>query len=357
MLNDNCSNPKIGADGSQMRNIVRSLDHTNAATIEMIEAAAFVVCLDDGSSSTPTERCNRFFLGDPSNRWSDKNLQFIVCENGVSAFVGEHTMLDGMSVRLLNIFITRAILEQQSKGELIQRSCNDVPGVLDDKASSRRGSLEILSGGLVAEYTFNLTTTIEKRVSMVQERFRHQFEPIELTHYNVESYGQDFLRKHKCRSKSAYQMVIQLACYLFYGHNPPSWETISMSRFRKGRIDWIQAVQPEIAQFCIAACDDQLSVIERCELFYKAVMTHTVTATQIARGHGFKAHLHALLAVLKDGEPVPKIFQNQSWEATRVQSVKIVKTDCLEDAMLQETAFLLAYTECIFVHFEVKDDQ
>jgi hypothetical protein len=46
----------------------------NADTIKAIEAAAFVVCLDDSAPSTPSERCTTFMLNDCclSNRWLDK---------------------------------------------------------------------------------------------------------------------------------------------------------------------------------------------------------------------------------------------------------------------------------------------
>jgi len=83
----------------------------------MIEAAAFVVCLDDGSPSTSTERCNRFLLGNPSNRWSDQSLQFVVCENGVSAYICEHSMTLCSFDQIDDRYITQIIVGHNGEAQ------------------------------------------------------------------------------------------------------------------------------------------------------------------------------------------------------------------------------------------------
>lgn len=316
---------------------------SNGDIVQTVEAAAFVVCLDDGSPETASERCNQFFFGDPSNRWSDKNLQFVVCDNGASALIGEHSMLDGLSVRKLQQAITAAILDND---------CSTKAGVLPAiEADSASGNV------VVEELVLVLDTALDHRISHIQTRFSRDFTPIEFSHYEVYAFGSQFLRKHGCASKSGYQLVIQLACLLYYGYQPPAWETISMARFHHGRVDWIQTVTPLVAVLCSSALDDTVSRTECRKLFIDAAIAHTNQVNRIARGHGFKAHLHALREVVSDDEPIPKLFQEPAWERTRVQSTKIVKTDCLEGMMLQETAFLMPTPECIFIHFEVKDDR
>ncbi|KAL9629224.1 MAG: hypothetical protein Q9164_006970, partial [Protoblastenia rupestris] len=153
------------------------------------------------------------------------------------------------------------------------------------------------------------------------------FAPIEFTHHKVSALGKTFLRVHKCPFGTVYQLVIQLACRLYYGHNPPSWETISVARFHNGRVDWIQAVSPVVNEFCTAAADPNVRLAEQRRLFFAAANAHVNAMTLIARGQGFKAHLHALHGVLTDNEDLPLLFMDPSWEQTRVQSTKIVKTD------------------------------
>ncbi|KAL8786443.1 MAG: hypothetical protein Q9213_002759 [Squamulea squamosa] len=318
----------------------------NKATMNEIETAAFVICFDDAEPTNASERCNQFFLGDPANRWSDKTLQFIVCKNGVSAFVCEHAMLDGMNGRQLNRFLTRAIQAHQA-------SESESPSLPKSK-------------DLVEELAVVIDSTVKNHIAHIQRRFKDQYAPIELTHHTVYTLGGKILRKHKCPTKAGYQVIIQLACLLYYGFQPESWETLSMSHFHKGRVDWIQAVQHSMAAFCAAAAaaaaaaahGDTASITpELRRMFFHAVHVYANTTTRILRGHGFKAHLHALFAMLRDDEPVPALFRDQAWRDTTVASVKTVKTDCLEGAMLQETAFLLPEPKCIFVHYEVEDER
>jgi Choline/Carnitine o-acyltransferase len=322
----------------------------------MIEAAAFIVCLDDERPSTPSERCNQFFLGDPANRWADKTLQFVICENGVSATVGEHTMLDGLSVSQLSRFIAEAILEHPT-GKPTTGANNRQREIRSGLSTAQNQSTSLNpNDSLVKELSVTMNPEMESRVHHIREQFRAQFEPIEFTRFKIETFGKGFLHAHKCPSKTGYQMVIQLACYFYYGYNPPSWETISVARFHKGRVDWIQAVQPAVTEFCAAVADPQNSLTEQRKLFFKAAHVHVNTMTQIARGQGFKAHLHALHGVLRPDEMVPALFQDPTWERTRVQSTKTVKTDCLEGLKVQEMAFLMPKADCMFLHYEVEEN-
>ncbi|KAL8653880.1 MAG: hypothetical protein Q9226_003662 [Calogaya cf. arnoldii] len=320
---------------TKLRQHLQALHDQNAMVLEIIDSAAFVICLDDGQPTTASERVNQFFLGRPSNRWSDKTLQFVVCENGVSAFVGEHAMLDGMSVRQFNSFITQAILDHEVEPDIRE------PTPMDQ--------------GRVQELTFVTDTLIKNRISQIESDFCERYPPTEIVHHRIETLGGVLLRTHKCPSKAGYQVVIQLACLMYYGYQPESWETVTMSRFHMGRVDWIQAVQPPMAQFCAAALDTAVDLQQKRQLFLKAVNNFVNTMTQVARGHGFKAHMHALLAMLKEDEPLPDLFRDQAWRDTTVASVKTVKTDSLEGAMLQETAFLLPEPKCIFLHYEVEE--
>lgn len=198
---------------------------------------------------------------------------------------------------------------------------------------------------------------METRITQIKDNFREKCAPIEFVHHNINTLGGAFLRAHKCPSKAGYQVIIQLACLLYYGYQPESWETVSMSRFHMGRVDWIPAVQPPMARFCAAALNAELGLAEKRRLFFAAVNNFVTTMTQIVRGHGFKAHMHALLAMVEETETLPELFRDKTWCDTTVASIKTVKTDCLEGAMLQETAFLMPEPRCIFLHYEAEEDR
>ena len=321
---------------AKLQENIKSLSPKNSALINLINAAAFVICLDDGSPATATERCNQFLLGNPSNRWSDKSLQFVVCENGVSGYICEHSMLDAASLRQINRFITRAIVEY------------NVDIHKDGQVDGRAESTE--------EYTFVTNTSILDHIDRLQKEFHKGYSPVEFSHFRLSAVGNGVLHTKKVPSKAGIQLIIQLASLLYYEKQHPSWETVTMMPFHQGRLDWMQVVSPNMYNFCKAALDDHIPLAERLALLRDAAQSHASTLTKIARGRGFAAHLEALQEVLQQHEPVPALFKDPTWEMMRVTSTRKIKTDASEGLMAPEAGFFMPDPESVFVHYEVEDD-
>jgi carnitine O-acetyltransferase len=74
----------------------------NKQTLDIIESAAFVVCLDESKPVTKEERNLAILIvdsvecwhGDGRNRFFDKSMQFIVFDNGKAGFNGEHSNME-----------------------------------------------------------------------------------------------------------------------------------------------------------------------------------------------------------------------------------------------------------------------
>ena len=160
------------------------------------------------------------------------------------------------------------------------------------------------------EYTFTSNADIDKQIERVEERFYSSICKTEYVHFSCSSFGGSFLKLHNCAAKTGYQLVIQLASLLYFGYSPPSWETITMRTFDKGRVDIIQTVLPEVADFCTAmrsfssSTTTSLPTCEIRELFHKAAKAHTNAVTRISRCRGFAHLLYALQEVRKVGEEV-----------------------------------------------------
>ena len=321
---------------AKLQEDISSLSPKNSALIDMINAAAFIICLDDGSPATATERCNQFLLGNPSNRWSDKSLQFVVCENGVSGYICEHSMLDAASLKQINHFITRAIFEHN---------------VDIDKDGQVNGHAESIE-----EYKFVTNTSILHHIDRLQKEFDKRYIPVEFSHFRLSTVGNAFLHTKKIPSKAGAQLIIQLASLLYYEKQHASWETVTMMPFHQGRLDWMQVVSPNMYHFCKAALDEHIPLAERLALLRDAAQSHASTLTKIARGRGFAAHLEALQEVLQQHEPVPALFKDPTWEMMRVTSTRKIKTDASEGLMAQEAGFFMPDPESVFVHYEVEDD-
>ncbi|KAL9122551.1 MAG: hypothetical protein Q9187_000894 [Circinaria calcarea] len=345
----------LSADGrdswAELRKTVKAVDTRNDELIDLIEAAAFIVCLDDGAPDTPTNRCNQFLLGDPSNRWSDKSLQFVICENGVSAYVCEHSMLDAASLKQINQYISQSILDHKPDAQL--------NGSLHENAKDRPGMLGLQGDrceNIVQEHTFTTTEEIESHIGRVRRTFLASHARAEFAHFYLSTIGMTFLRTHKLPSKTGCQLIIQLASLLHFGQQHPCWETLNMMPFDSGRLDWMQVVLPAMFAFCSAAIEDHTRVAVRRRLLYEAATTHASTMMRIGRGKGFAAHLEALREMLHEDEPIPAFFTDPTWEMMHVTSPRMVKTDASEGLMVQEAGFLMPDPKSVWVHYEVEED-
>lgn len=287
-----------------------------------MESAAFIVNLENNSPTNSAERAGQFLFGDPSNRWSDKSLQFTVCANGQSACIVDHSMIDGSIVNGLNNVITAAILDYRPQSE---------EGIPDAK-----------------ELIFNVNG-LEPHVERVQKMYFASISSIEALHFTYSDFGGRLFSAQKCPPKTGFQLIIQLAAYQYFGYQVPSWETSSLRSFYRGRVDIIQTVVPAVAAF--NASGDML-LIDRRKLFFEAAKAHANLATSAARGRGYDRHLTSLKFELQAGEKVPEFFANPVYERTRPR--KLV-TD-YSNTTNPEAGIALRDPDGLWIHYEVEDD-
>ena len=329
----------------------------------MIEKSAFVVCLDDGSPNTTTERSNQFLLGDICNRWSDKTLQLVVCTNGESGHIFEHSMIDALAVSRFDESIRKAILSYGESSSDLSKGQNGINGSSHINGASfinSRGSengtngIKHTDGGeWLKEYQYTTTTEIELHIASLEERYSKSYSPSETYSFTGNQFGSLYLRSHNVSPKSAYQVIIQLASLMYFGYHPPSFQTISMALFNKGRVELMQAVLPETLAFTNSAFNEDVSMQERRELFIKAAKTHAATTTRISRGRGFATHLYALREVLKDGEESPALFNLPLY--SRIRPGKLMTDNANRREVIREMAFTMPDPENVLLHYELDD--
>ncbi|KAI4151954.1 MAG: hypothetical protein LQ340_003186 [Diploschistes diacapsis] len=356
----------LTADGREswagIRKIVAVADPKNESLLQLIETSAFVVCLDDFSPSTSSERVNCFLLGGPSNRWSDKSLQFVVCSNGASAGIAEHAMLDGDTLNQLWDAINLAI---SNKG---------VEGRVEANSRSKEDVQEL------EEYSFHITPEIEGHINRVHDLFYKDFTEYEYTHHTLSTLGSSLLRAHKLAPKVVFQIIIQLAGRLYFGESHPCLEPVSMRPFHKGRLDFIQTTIPPVFDFLVSAAtalerhrqsgsqtqpstDNTRSPLTpaaedlnlRTRLLDAAkALSNLITNT--TRGRGFRNHFLALRAMVRpeEGEEMPDFFKHPSFGLIGPGRIS---TDCLSrHGKVTEAGFHRPGPWKVWVHYEVGDE-
>ena len=226
---------------SQTREKLSALSLANAEYFHVIDAAMFVLCLDDGCPETSEERVRQGYIGDGSNRWFDKVLQFYVTANGRSGSITEHGIIDGTTPARLFEWMATAIDEYLPSSSID----HDQP-----------------NGGLSSRIEFDkvvLQTTpeVESHINVLRNRFLEYTSPATRTYVreHLTEFGTDFLVQGKVSIKGVIDITFQLALRLFFGRNIPSWEPTSAAHYHTGRSDAVQKATPTVVTFCDAAAE------------------------------------------------------------------------------------------------------
>jgi carnitine O-acetyltransferase len=291
--------PAVGALTSENRDIwaearVTLLDAhpKNAAAVEAIESAAFIVCLDDASPVTLEERAHQYWHGDGQNRWFDKPLQFIVNDNGTSGFMGEHSMMDGTPTHRLNDYINDLILNNK-----IDLSDPTVRSNLADPVPLK----------------FEVSKEVQSEIDRAIKDFNDVIGQHELAVQAYQGYGKGLIKKFKCSPDAYVQMVIQLAYHKMYGKNRPTYESAATRRFQQGRTETCRTVSDASVAFCDAMANPESDANTRAGLFRKAVDSHIEYITAASDGKGVDRHLFGLKKLLQPNEDVPAIFKDPAY--------------------------------------------
>ncbi|KAF4632400.1 hypothetical protein G7Y89_g5719 [Cudoniella acicularis] len=275
------------------RQSILSVSAENQTAIQAVESAAFIVCLDEANPETSTERAYQFFYGrDGSNRWYDKSLQFVICSNGSSATVCEHSLLDGTSLETLKDFIAKALLEPGSRIVM-------------------NGTVHINnSSAIPKELTFATTPHIESCILQAKQAFLARKIGYTFTGFQIQNIGSDLFRRYKCPPKSGIQLAIQLACSRIYGFHPPSVETVSWAHFQKGRVTHRQTVWPEVVEFCKVINTRIASAETLRRLLFDASTALTNALARATKGDSITHYLQGLQWMLQEGDAQPELFQD-----------------------------------------------
>ncbi|KAK0715007.1 acyltransferase ChoActase/COT/CPT [Lasiosphaeris hirsuta] len=291
--------PAVGALTSENRDIwtdaratLLRADPTNAKSLEAIEAASFVVCLDDAAPVTLEERAHAYWHGDGQNRWYDKPLQFIVNDNGTSGFMGEHSMMDGTPTHRLNDFVNDVIFNNK-----IDMSDPTVRSGLPEPQAVR----------------FVVTKEVQAEIERAIRDFGAVIGEHELAVQSYQGYGKGLIKKFRCSPDAFVQMIIQLAYHKMYGQNRPTYESAATRRFQQGRTETCRTVSEASVAWCNSMADAAVDDKTRIELFRKAVDSHLEYIGAASDGKGVDRHLFGLKRLLEPGQEVPALYQDPAY--------------------------------------------
>jgi carnitine O-acetyltransferase len=280
---------------TQARKNLIAAHASNKASLEAIESASFVVCLDDAKPVTLEERATQYWHGDGCNRWFDKPLQFIVNDNGTSGFMGEHSMMDGTPTHRLNDYTQMVIFTNK----------------LDFSDPSIRSDLPE-----PVPIEFHINKKVQSDIRQAVADFETVIGQHELRVQAYQGYGKGLIKKFKTSPDAYVQMLIQLAYHKMYNKNRPTYESAATRRFQQGRTETCRTVSDDSVVWCNAMADPNVSSEECARLFKAACNAHVKYISDASDGRGVDRHLFGLKKCLKEGEELPALYRDPAYAYT-----------------------------------------
>ncbi|KAJ2608217.1 Carnitine O-acetyltransferase mitochondrial [Coemansia sp. RSA 1804] len=264
----------------------------NAEILEKIQSSAFLLCLDNTRPVTREEYHRTYWHGDGSNRWFDKSLQFIVCDNGKAGFLGEHSSMDGTPTCRMNDYV----LDQ----------------TLNNKVDLGNGAVR---AGLPAPEQLRFVTPppVVRAIEEAGNRFKSVVDQHQLRVLQYEGFGKDEIKKLGFSPDGFVQMAIQLGYFKLYGQSRATYEAAATRKFAHGRTETCRSVSNESVEFCKSFENPLLSAGEKVAALQAAVKAHGSYAKACSDGKGVDRHLLGLRLSLKPGEEKPAIFQDPAY--------------------------------------------
>lgn len=273
----------------------------NSESLNIVDTALFVLCLDYTEPSNVAELCGNMLcgtsevvqgvqIGTCTNRWYDK-LQIIVCKNGSAGINFEHTGVDGHTVlRFASDVYTDTILRFartiNGQAPSLWASTSPDPAKRDPGSF---GNVNTTPHKLEWDMGPELSTALRFAESHLADLLQqHEFEALDFT-----GYGKNFMTSMGFSPDAFVQMAFQAAYYGLYGRIENTYEPAMTKAYLHGRTEAIRTVSPESVEFVRTFWGDN-PALAKVDALRKAAQKHVSVTKECSKAQGQDRHLYAL---------------------------------------------------------------
>jgi carnitine O-acetyltransferase len=327
---------KARAEWAASREALRNHHPNNAAALDTIETALFVVCLDDLTPADSLAACDQLLHGDSGNRYFDKSLSFIVLANGTAGINVEHNGLDGTTILgLVDTMLSTSAAEQSARS-----------GARSQGVPSNAAVQFVLDTGLRAD------------ISAAAASFRDFAENTASTVVSIEDFGNERAKALRISPDAFAQMAFQLAHQRAKGFVGATYESISTRHWQNGRTEAMRVVTPEVVRF-VAVMQAGADDASKRAALRAAADKHVQRAKECQAGDAPEQHLWELLLIqnrqgaeLGVTEP-PALYQTPGWLIMRDD---YLSTSSAPSANVAAFGFGSTSSHCIGVAYALMPD-
>eukprot|EP01130_Rhizamoeba_saxonica_P014700 TRINITY_DN643_c0_g1_i4.p1 TRINITY_DN643_c0_g1~~TRINITY_DN643_c0_g1_i4.p1 ORF type:complete len:713 (+),score=145.76 TRINITY_DN643_c0_g1_i4:39-2141(+) len=277
----------------------------NQVSFDKLASSLFVVCLDDSAPSGLESTSKVMLHSDGTNRWFDKSIQLIVCQNGKSGINMEHTGIDGhTSLRFATDIFNYSI----------RRRC--------DSPSPYRNRIENLQDSdkpFVERLNWELSVDLKKEIEKATLKYTQLVQTTDTKVLHFTAFGKRFIVRNKISPDALVQVAFQLAYYGAYNEIGSTYESAMTKSFFHGRTETMRSVTEEMMDFLRLCSDSSSTAKEQKSSLKKAAKAHIKRLKRAKQGMGIDRHLFGLYSLSLHqqqkfgGYQIPEIFLDPAY--------------------------------------------
>lgn len=304
---------------SEVRDNHFMANHYNKERLEIIEKAAFTLCLDAYVPKDLSDEGKRLLCGagkdTPVNVWCDKSITVVIDGTCQAAVHVEHTWGDAPAMS--------HILEVVNNQELFKTNYNEdgtIKETKDDKEKKACGKFKVYPAERIK---FQMDSKLEKIITKAQDEHLACVEELDFFTLKFDHYGKNIPKLAKCSPDSWIQMSFQLAYWRDQGRFDQTYEASTTRLFGLGRTETVRSACDGSAKFVQLMEDPIASKEDRLKALQAACNYHQNLAQDAMIGKGCDRHLFGLYVVSVGksiDSPFLKFALGRKWKLTTSQT-------------------------------------
>lgn len=286
----------------------------NAATLQEIETALFVLVLGQNAPQGEDEQAKMGLTGDGSSLWFDKCLTIGMFEDTTMSVANmEHAGADATHFAVMWDHILQ-LEEFDSDGDLV---LDDSPSHVATTASPQ----------LPRRLEWELTSEMENTIHQCLENYQNVIADVDLVVYHTK-FGKKWMKKQRISPDGFLQMAIQLAYWRLHGEFTKTYEPASHRLFALGRTENVNPVTERSVRWVRAMVDDSFDRQARVGLLRDAVDRQNRLRLDATVGLGSERHLLGLARASAElGVDLPPVFTDKAYQLPMKLSTSQVPTN------------------------------
>eukprot|EP01126_Amoeba_proteus_P047275 TRINITY_DN5387_c0_g1_i3.p1 TRINITY_DN5387_c0_g1~~TRINITY_DN5387_c0_g1_i3.p1 ORF type:complete len:653 (-),score=120.36 TRINITY_DN5387_c0_g1_i3:87-1976(-) len=283
----------------------------NRDYLSKLTSAMFLVCLDEKMPSTLNETGKVMLHSDGRNRWFDKSIQLIVCQNGRAGINMEHSGFDGHTcLRFTEDVFNHSVRTRCDSPSSFSSS------TIDMGVTSSLNKLDFILTEDIVEAIENATMQFQKLAGTCHTNILH-FTP----------YGRSFISKSKLSPDALVQACFHIAEFKLTGKIGSTYESAMTKKFYHGRTECMRVVTNELVDFLNIIADPSSVAIDQQKMLKIAIKSHVKRVQEAKSGQGVDRHLWGMNQIAKQrqirlpGYSVPDIFSDVAWSRLRYDTL------------------------------------